>query len=148
MARRRSNLKNNYHAEMHYSFPRRVLLAATLLFCAGTGPALRALSPPKEVKSVRLYVFDCGRLKSGNPTALTERGVTITDMSVAAYLIVHPRGTLLWDSGVIPDELVRPEGTVEARATVRTTLQGQLAAIGYRPSDITYLALSHNHYDH
>src|SRR5580700_10194316 len=72
----------------------------------------------QKVTSVRLYVFDCGRLKSGNPAPLLERGVTTTDMSVEAFLIVNPRGTLLWDAGVIPDELVKPEGTVEARATV------------------------------
>src|SRR2546421_7566280 len=98
--------------------------------------------------SVKLYVFDCGTLKSGNPGVLLERGVTTTDMSVAAYLIVHPRGTLLWDTGVIPDELIQPGGTTEARATVHKTLKAQLAEIGYKPSDITYLALSHNHYDH
>src|SRR5437773_5231178 len=85
--------------------------------------------------SVKLYVFDCGNLKSGNPDVLTARGVTTTDMSVTAYLIVHPRGTLLWDTGVIPDELVQPTGTVEARAIVRTTVRGQLAEIGYKPSD-------------
>jgi N-acyl homoserine lactone hydrolase len=107
-----------------------------------------AQTSPQKVKTVRLYVFDCGRLKSGNPAPLLERGVTTTDMSVEAFLIVHPRGTLLWDSGVIPDELVQPAGTTEARATVHTTLKGQLAEIGYKPSDITYLALSHNHYDH
>ena len=98
--------------------------------------------------SLKLYIFDCGQLKSGNPDVLLARGVTTTDMSVAAYLIVHTRGTLLWDTGVIPDELIKPEGTIEARATVKKTLKGQLAEIGYKPSDITYLALSHNHYDH
>jgi glyoxylase-like metal-dependent hydrolase (beta-lactamase superfamily II) len=61
---------------------------------------------------------------------------------------VHPRGTLLWDTGVIPDEMVQPSGTTDFRATVKKTLKGQLAEIGYKPSDITYLALSHNHYDH
>src|SRR5579863_4017150 len=120
---------------------RRSILAALLL------TALPATAQQK-VKSVRLYVFDCGRLKSGNPAPLLERGVTTTDMSVEAFLIVHPRGTLLWDAGVVPDEFVKPEGTVEARATVHTTLKAQLAAIGYKPADITYLALSHNHYDH
>jgi glyoxylase-like metal-dependent hydrolase (beta-lactamase superfamily II) len=69
-------------------------------------------------------------------------------MSVSAYLVVHPQGLLLFDTGVIPDELVKPEGTTEARATVHKTLVGQLAEIGYKPSDITYLALSHSHYDH
>jgi glyoxylase-like metal-dependent hydrolase (beta-lactamase superfamily II) len=98
--------------------------------------------------SVKLYIFDCGTLKSGNPDVLLARGVTTTDMSVTAYLIVHPRGTLLWDTGVIPDELIQPGGTTEARATVHKTVRSQLSEIGYKPSDITYLALSHNHYDH
>jgi N-acyl homoserine lactone hydrolase len=116
---------------------------------------LWTLSPPaagqkrdQSQAPVKLYVFDCGRLKSGNPQPLVDRGIATTDMSVAAYLIVDPRGTLLWDAGVIPDELVTPEGTTEARATVHKTLSGQLAEIGYKPAEITYLALSHNHYDH
>jgi N-acyl homoserine lactone hydrolase len=111
--------------------------------------AIFASSPAAQSQpSVKLYIFDCGTLKSGNPDVLLARGVTTTDMSVTAYLIVHPRGTLLWDSGVIPDELIQPGGTTEARATVHKTLRGQLAEIGFKPSDITYLALSHNHYDH
>jgi len=103
---------------------------------------------PQTASPVKLYIFDCGTLKSGNPDVLLARGVTTTDMSVTAYLVVHPRGTLLWDTGVIPDDLIKPEGTTEARATVHKTIRSQLAEIGYKPSDITYLALSHNHYDH
>jgi len=114
--------------------------------CLVASLAMAQKAPP--VSSLRLYVFDCGNLKSGNPQPLLDRGVTTTDMSVAAYLIVHPRGTLLWDSGVIPDDLIKPGGTTEARATVTKTLKGQLAEIGYQPRDITYVALSHNHYDH
>ena len=105
-------------------------------------------SAPQSSPAVKLYIFDCGMLKSGNPDVLLDRGVTTTDMSVTAYLVVHPQGMLLWDTGVIPDDLIQPGGTTEARATVHKTLRGQLAEIGYRPSDITYLALSHNHYDH
>jgi N-acyl homoserine lactone hydrolase len=119
-----------------------------LFFLTAVLAAALAALAQQPVKSVRLYVFDCGRLKSGNPGILLDHGVKVTDMSVEAFLIVHPKGTLLWDSGVIPDELVKPSGTIEARATVHTTLRDQLAAIGYKPSDITYLALSHNHYDH
>ena len=113
-----------------------VLLCVVLVGCHTQNPALK------------LYVFDCGKLKSGNPAPLIERGVTTTDMSVAAYLIVHPRGTLLWDSGVIPDEMIQPGGTTSFRATVQRSLGSQLAEIGYKPSDISYLALSHYHYDH
>ena len=111
----------------------------------------RAQAPAEAARPIatpRLYIFDLGSLKSGNPKPLLDRGVTATDMSVVAYLIVHPRGTLLWDSGTIPDGLVKPGGTTVARATVLKTLTGQLAEIGYKPADITYLALSHYHYDH
>src|SRR4051812_18621048 len=40
----------------------------------------------KSDSPLKLYVFDCGTLKSGNPAPLIERGVTTTDMSVATYL--------------------------------------------------------------
>src|SRR6516162_5799746 len=93
--------------------------------CLVASLAMAQKAPP--VSSLRLYVFDCG-----NPQPLLDRGVTTTDMSVAAYLIVHPRGTLLWDSGVIPDDLIKPGGTTEARATVTKTLSSQLAEIGYK----------------
>src|SRR5262249_12659205 len=68
-------------------------------------------------------------------------------------LIVHPKGTLLWDVGIIPDAQITPGG-VELSAgrgnsnKASRTLRGQLAAIGYQPKDITYLAVSHNHADH
>lgn len=121
------------------------LLALAALALCGLTTGGQAQTPASGVK---LYIFDLGSLKSGNPKPLLDRGVTVTDMSVVAYLIVHPRGTLLWDSGTIPDALVKPEGTTVARATVKKTLVGQLAEIGYKPADITYLALSHYHYDH
>jgi N-acyl homoserine lactone hydrolase len=120
------------------------MLGATL-FGAAHAQAQGA-SPPAP--AVKLYIFDLGSLHSANPEPLLKRGVTVTDMSVVAYLVVHPRGTLLWDSGTIPDELVKPGGTTIARATVTKTLAGQLAEIGYKPVDINYLALSHYHYDH
>ena len=121
-----------------------VLALATL---AGVAPC-NTTSAQTPSPAVKLYIFDLGQLKSANPQLLLDRGVSVTDMSVVAYLIVHPRGTLLWDTGTIPDELVKPEGTTVARATVKKTLVGQLAEIGYKPVDITYLALSHYHYDH
>lgn len=115
-----------------------------------------AQARPPRVQSVRLYVFDCGVLKRGEPTAynLTREQVESTDFSDACFLIVHPRGTLLWDVGIVPDDQIKPGG-VELSAgrggnanKAQTTLRSQLAAIGYAPKDITYLAVSHNHADH
>jgi glyoxylase-like metal-dependent hydrolase (beta-lactamase superfamily II) len=125
---------------------RNFIPVAMLAGVAGTLGVGQTRSP--VTPSIRLYVFDMGTLKSANPQPLLDRGITVTDMSVSAYLVAHPQGLLLFDTGVIPDELIKPEGTTEARATVHKTLVGQLAEIGYKASDITYLAVSHNHYDH
>ena len=99
-------------------------------------------------RPVKLYVSTAELSRAETPHRCSSGGVTTTDMSVAIYLVVHPRGTLLWDAGVIPDERIQPGGTTDFRATVKKTLKGQLEEIGYKPSDITYFALSHNHYDH
>ena len=122
-----------------------MMLASIALLTLNLDPSAQASAQPASPK---LYIFDLGSLKSGNPKPLLDRGVTVTDMSVVAYLVVHPRGTLQWDTGTIPDDLVKPGGTTVERATVHKTLSGQLAEIGYKPADITYLALSHYHYDH
>src|SRR6266550_8494824 len=107
-------------------------ILATLAGIAPSGAA-SAQTPSAAVK---LYIFDLGQLKSANPKPLLDRGVTVTDMSVVAYLVVHPRGTLLWDSGTIPDDQIKPGGTTVARATVLKTLSGQLMEIGYKPADV------------
>ena len=90
---------------MHHSATRRNALAiaalAGLALCATT--SAQAQAPAQTAPAVKLYILDLGQLKSANPQPLLDRGVTVTDMSVVAYLIVHPRGTLLWDSGTIPD---------------------------------------------
>jgi N-acyl homoserine lactone hydrolase len=130
------------------SYTRRWVSAALAVAILAVGAVFGPAPARAETRAVKLYIFDLGWLKARDPKVLTDRGVTVTDMSVVAYLIVHPRGALLWDAGTIPDALVKPEGTVVARATVNKTLAGQLAAIGYKPADITYLALSHMHYDH
>ena len=118
-------------------------------------PALAA-APPK-VTSVRLYVFDCGVLERGEPTAygLTKAQVGSTNFADPCYLVVHPSGTLLWDVGIIPDDQIKAGGSagVSVQAAngtnvAKAMLRSQLAAIGYSARDITYLAVSHGHADH
>jgi glyoxylase-like metal-dependent hydrolase (beta-lactamase superfamily II) len=69
---------------------------------------------------------------------------------VPCYLIVHPKGTLMWDVGVIPDSAFKPDGApvTQGVSTATKPLLPQLAALGYTPTDITYLAMSHYHSDH
>src|SRR5262249_55489827 len=90
---------------------------------------------------------------------LTRQEVKSTNMSVACYLVVHPRGTLLFDTGLPGGARGRPfnetplSGEPNPRSTayfmlVTNTLRGQLAEIGFTPATINYLALSHAHGDH
>lgn len=103
-------------------------------------------------KSLRLYVLDCGKITgvSGAGFGFKDGDLATSDMVTPCFLIAHPRGTLLWDTGEIADSAVKTDGTPTKQGafTVTRPLLAQLAAIGYTPADITYLALSHYHGDH
>src|SRR5213083_2743690 len=106
-------------------------------------PQAQATSRPPT--TLRLYVFDCGLLNITTEGVqryhVTPAEVGETRMSVPCFLVAHPRGTLMWDLGVIPDDIV--EGQTQgaqsnvnptAAAVVTRTLKSQLAQIGYRPA--------------
>jgi N-acyl homoserine lactone hydrolase len=130
--------------------------AATLasLIVLATGlPLSRAQKIAAPVTSLRVYLFDCGLIKGEDPTeyGLNKGDVKNPDMVVPCYLIVHPRGTLMWDVGVIPDNAFKEGKPVtEEGDTVSSPkpLLPQLAAIGYPAEKITYIAFSHYHFDH
>jgi len=125
---------------------------------AAQAPAPSKASAPK---TIRLYVLDCGLLNI-SPEGVARYHVTPaevgeTRMPVPCFLVAHPKGTLMWDVGVIPDTIVEKQAAGSgarydinptAAAVVRRTLKSQLAAIGYSPADITYVAISHAHKDH
>jgi glyoxylase-like metal-dependent hydrolase (beta-lactamase superfamily II) len=111
------------------------------------------------VTSPRVYVLDGGVLASETARyRLTDADVEEVSLSVASFLIVHPRGVLMWDAGAVADhERTGPIGTEqrllrrdggERFVKLGQTLVSQLAAAGYTPNDVTYLALSHYHWDH
>lgn len=102
----------------------------------------------------RLYVLDCGRQLVKDQSRWTPgRNVGQEKwFSNNCYLIQHERGTLLWETGV-PDSVaeVKDGITVANGAIVMfrdKTLLGQLAGLGVKPDDITFVALSHAHGDH
>lgn len=123
-------------------------LAATALIFLVVPPAT-SQSKPKPPKTPRLYVFDCGLLTMSAPATFGFTKEEIGEkqpFAVPCYLVVHPKGTLMWDTGVIPDSKV--DGTTQGISTVTKTLKSQLAEIGYTAADIKYLAFSHLHSDH
>ena len=123
-----------------------VAVVVSVLF--GMTPNVTGQARAEAVKTTRLYVFDCGFITVADPKSfgLQKEEVVpwIDKISVASFLIVNPKGTLLWETGVLPDAQVQPGNP----RGITKTLKSQLADIGYSPIDITYLALSHLHSDH
>jgi len=135
-------------------YSRKLLATAVqaLIAFLALAPFLLSQARPKPPKSVRLYVFDNGVIKGLDPATFhfKKEELATTDMVVCSYLIVHPKGTLMWDSGAIPDADLKADGSpvTQERFTATKTLKSQLAAVGYTPKDITYFGLSHYHLDH
>jgi len=106
---------------------------------------------PAPPKSVRLYILNCGDITGVGEAQFGFKPGQLADshMVTPCYLIVHPRGTMMWDTGEIPDADFKAPGPIKEGAfTITRPLLPQLAALGYTPADITYLALSHYHGDH
>jgi N-acyl homoserine lactone hydrolase len=131
---------------------------AALLVLAALAPTGHAQGN-RAVQTPRLYVLDGGVLRSETARyRLTDADVEEVSLSVAAYLIVHPRGVLMWDAGAVGDaertggvgveqRLLRRDGQ-ERFVRLAAPLAAQLESAGYRPADVTHLALSHYHWDH
>jgi N-acyl homoserine lactone hydrolase len=144
---------------MHRVLPHVVAaLLALVVPLAGAG----ASSPAERFPGpLRLYVLDCGAIHVADTARyeLRREEVETSELSVACFLVVHPKGALIWDVGAVPDSewqptgsavvhhLSLPDGQTRDIPLIRS-LSEQLAEIGYPPSKIRYIALSHYHYDH
>ena len=113
--------------------------------CAGTPPGSGG---------PRLYILDCGDIKPMDPTLFGLKKEEIAgdgSFVTPCYLVVHSKGTLIWDVGQIPDAQIPDDGTevvVQEILKSKRRLVPQLEALGHKPADITYLAMSHYHLDH
>ena len=102
---------------------------------------------------MRLYVLDCGIIISHQPErfGVTDADVPDPNFSDPCFLVVHPKGMLLYDTGLIDAQVGRPiyENKLGYEGQLKTaTLKGELANIGVTAPMITYLAISHSHWDH
>jgi glyoxylase-like metal-dependent hydrolase (beta-lactamase superfamily II) len=124
-------------------FIARIAFAALSFATAG---ASQAAAP-----DVRMYRIDCGHMTMGDKSMLSDRGLykgQSYDIVMSCYLIKHGQDWVLWDAGLPKKYLPGPvvEGTFTT--TLDRTIADQLRDIGLRPQDITYVAVSHAHFDH
>jgi len=141
---------------------RRLALVASLLFAAAAcskpavetqGETEKAAPVEPTVDALRLYVLDCGHIDISD-ISIFDRGGAYDGRSDnfvdACFLIRHPSGDLMWDSG-LPDALNEaPDGVVNPPFTLKVpkTVKGQLERIGVPPDYVEYFSISHSHFDH
>jgi glyoxylase-like metal-dependent hydrolase (beta-lactamase superfamily II) len=103
---------------------------------------------------MRLYVFSSGWLtidKSALQTGATDK-ITVP---VAFFLIKHPKGNVLFETGNNDKIITDPSywGPLAQMLTAPSrspdvAIDAQLDKIGIKPSDINYVILGHMHLDH
>jgi N-acyl homoserine lactone hydrolase len=132
-------------------------LAGASLLLAGTLAATADSKLPDAAKAgfaEKLYRLDCGHSVANDESVWTPGenvGKSIA-FSSTCWLIQHGNEWLLWDTGVPQSTLNDPKGWSTLPKLIvyhlDKSITDQLAAIGLKADDITYVALSHTHGDH
>ena len=139
---------------------RRLILLVGLLHVACGGEAPAPTEPPADAAaspaaatpeaSLRLYVFDCGRiaLDSLERFSIEDDETDVRELAVPCYVVEHPEGRMLWDGG-LPSAYTEPPAD-RPNVRLETPLADQLAALdlGFDLTSLDYVAFSHMHYDH
>jgi len=127
-------------------------LAILAVLIALVGSVSGAQNRPAAITAPRIYIFENGNIRGLDPKLFnfTAAEIKQPDFVNVSYLVAHPKGTLQFDAGAIPDSHFKKDGApvTEGIMSASKPLLPQLAAAGYRPSDVTYFALSHYHSDH
>ena len=105
--------------------------------------------------NLNVYAFTCGHL-TGEFGHLMEGGEGRIRLPIPAYLIEHPKGTALFDTGMRPDCQHDPAARLGARLTglfefdyhPGEEISARLTALGREPEKIDLIINSHFHFDH
>ena len=120
-------------------------VCAVLLLGLGSHGAAQA------APDLRLYAMDCGKLSVADAEGFSEDGAykgKPATLFVPCYLIRHPKGDLIWETGIPQFIADLPSGWPREGATMRHRLTDQLKQLGLTPADIEYVSVSHSHFDH
>ena len=134
---------------------KKLLLGVATVACASLGLAWSASAEPPQ--GMKLYVFSSGFLNI-DKSALQAGASGKIDVPVAFFLIHHPKGNVLFDSGnndrVIKDPsywgplagmLNNPANNSRSPDVA---IDVQLEKAGFKTSDVNYVVLGHMHLDH
>jgi N-acyl homoserine lactone hydrolase len=143
-------LKHTRAAILWFLVAAAVLLDGTLTATADS----RLPDATKAGFADRLYRLDCGHSLANDESVWTpgENVGRSIEFSSTCWLIRRGNEWLLWDTGVPQSALNDPKGWSTLPQLIvyhlDKTLTDQLAAIGLKTDDITFVAISHTHGDH
>jgi glyoxylase-like metal-dependent hydrolase (beta-lactamase superfamily II) len=133
------------------------ILVASSLSVGGAPIAAGASKLPDPTKAgfaEKVYRLDCGHSLANDESVWTpgENVGRSIEFSSTCWLIKRGSEWVLWDTGVPQATLNDPKGWSTLPKLIvyhlDKTITGQLAEIGLKTGDITYVALSHTHGDH
>jgi len=132
-----------------------ILVASSLSMGTRTATADSKLPDPATAGfAEKLYRLDCGHSLANDESVWTpgENVGRSIEFSSTCWLIRRRGEWVLWDTGVPQASLNDPKGWSTLPKLIvyhlDKSITGQLAEIGLKTSDITYVALSHTHGDH
>ena len=105
--------------------------------------------------TVELYAYTCGHITLPSAFLLTKTRGWLT-VPVPAYLIVHPKGKVLFDSGMNVLGQSDPVAYIGAEGATSNVIDfkrgeeiaARLRAMSIAPEGVTHVVNSHLHYDH
>jgi glyoxylase-like metal-dependent hydrolase (beta-lactamase superfamily II) len=127
------------------------LVVFILLCLSGWSLPAAAESPA----GMRLYVLNSGSLSLGKGALQNFAPMEpLIRIPVAFFVIKHPRGNVLFDTGNNDKIIDDPSywgpnfGALKPTNTPEISIESQLARINMKPDDFNYVVVSHMHLDH
>jgi glyoxylase-like metal-dependent hydrolase (beta-lactamase superfamily II) len=131
---------------------KRLLIGLSLGLCALVGFAA-SVAAAASPQGMQLYVFTSGRLTLDK--SVIQNGASgKVQVPVAFFLIKHPKGNVLFDTGNNDRIITDPSywgpfvAALDPERTPDIAIDAQLSKINMKPADVKYVVLGHFHVDH
>lgn len=135
---------------------RKFLLGVAIIALSACGPKAPAPAPVAAAPVVKIYAMNCGQIDMKDADGFADDGSmknVAQSLIDPCYLIRHPSGDLVWDTG-LPEPLadmpngLNPPTAPGVHLSVPKKLTAYLADLGLTPADIEFVSFSHMHFDH
>lgn len=103
----------------------------------------------------KMWALDCPTLTVDSNSLMYGLSGMVT-IPMPSFLIEHPRGLVLFDTGIAPEAITDPVGMYGQEladglgigGTPDQAVDKQVETLGYKTSDVTHVITSHFHFDH